>query len=302
MSKPLPLPIWDRRREKLVEEYSDDLKATYESEPRRSTNQWLESHPFYDWFVAAYQNTRRSAKQIEPFVQKHRIDMTEFEPVAYRSFAEFFDREFRPGARTFPVSSPEMGAFAEARYFGWEKVEPDQKFPIKGHSLSGEHILGSAERARPFAGGPIILARLSPMDYHHIHFPDDGATRGHDRRGYRLWTVNWHALLNQEDILFRNERQINILQTRNFGLLAFVEVGALSVGRIVQVHPLDRPFKRGEEKSVFKFGGSAVVVFGQPGAWHPAKDIVERTKEGIETLVQLGDIVAKSGSRDPMER
>ena len=39
----------------------------------------------------------------------------------------------------------------------------------------------------------------------------------------------------------------------------------MSVGRIVQVHPLDVPFQRGEEKSVFRFGGSAIVVFGEPG-------------------------------------
>jgi phosphatidylserine decarboxylase len=91
------------------------------------------------------------------------------------------------------------------------------------------------------------------MDYHHVHYPDDGETLDQARVGRRLWTVNWHALLNQEDILFRNERQINILQTSNFGRLAFVEVGAMSVGRIVQVHPLDTAFRRGEEKSIFKF-------------------------------------------------
>jgi phosphatidylserine decarboxylase len=50
----------------------------------------------------------------------------------------------------------------------------------------------------------------------------------------------------------------------NFGRRAFVEIGALSVGRIIQVRPLDAPFRRGEEKSVFRFGGSAVVVFGEP--------------------------------------
>ena len=162
--------------ERLIEEYSDDLKATYESRPHRSIHQWLESHPVYDWLVAAYQNTHRSARQIEPFIKKHHIDMTEFKPVVYRSFAEFFDREFRPGARTFPQAADEMGAFAEARYFGWERLEDDQEFPLKGHSLSARRILGNEERARPFIGGPIILARLSPMDYHHVHYPDDGIT------------------------------------------------------------------------------------------------------------------------------
>jgi phosphatidylserine decarboxylase len=82
--------------------------------------------------------------------------------------------------------------------------------------------------------------------------------------------VTWHALQNQPDILLRNERQIDILETKNFGRLAFVEVGAMSVGRIVQVHPREVPFLRGEEKSVFKFGGSAIVLFGEPGKWRPA--------------------------------
>jgi phosphatidylserine decarboxylase len=301
MGKPLPLPIWDRQRGKLVEEYSDDLKATYESRPRRSIHQWLESRPTYDWLVAAYQNTRRSARQIEPFIRTHRIDMTEFKPVVYRSFAEFFDREFRPGVRTFPAKPSEMGAFAEARYFGWARLEAEQEFPIKGCSLSAERILGKAERARPFIGGPVILARLSPMDYHHVHYPDVGTTLEEDRFGHRLWTVNWHALLNQPDILFRNERHINILQTHNFGRLAFVEVGALSVGRIAQVHPLDAPFQRGEEKSVFKFGGSAILVFGEAGMWLPSEDIVQRTKEGVESFARLGESVgmARPSARQP---
>jgi phosphatidylserine decarboxylase len=291
MARPLPLPVWDRQSGKLFNEFMDDHPSTYESQPHRSINQWLESEPLYDWLLAAYQNTRWSARQIEPFIRKHHIDMTAFKPVIYRSFAEFFDREFRPGIRKFPAVSGEMGAFAEARYLGWERLESDQQFPIKGHSLRAEHILGNMERAKPFIGGPVVLARLSPMDYHHVHYPDDGTTLDRHRLGRSLWTVNWHALLNQPDILFRNERQINILQSRNFGRLGFVEVGAMSVGRIIQVHPLDTEFHRGEEKSVFKFGGSAVVVFGEPGIWRPTEDLVEHTKEGIETLVRLGDSI-----------
>jgi phosphatidylserine decarboxylase len=270
----------------------DDRPATYETCPPWSLSQWLESEPLYDWLLAACQNTRRSARQIEPFIRKHRIDMSEFKPVAYRSFAEFFDREFRPGVRRFPPEDGAMGAFAEARYFGWAKVEAGQQFPVKGHSLRAEDILGSSERAQPFVGGPVLLARLSPMDYHHVHYPDDGVTSDRARLGRRLWTVNWRALLCKQDILFSNERQINMLETRNFGRLAFVEVGAMSVGRIAQVHPLDAAFARGAEKSVFKFGGSAIVVFGEPNAWRPTEDLLVRTREGIETLVRLGDIVA----------
>ena len=125
-----------------------------------------------------------------------------------------------------------------------------------------------------------------------MHYPDNGRTLEKDWAGRRLWTVNWHALQNQPDILFRNERQINLLETENFGRIGFVEVGALSVGRIIQVHPYDALFRRGEEKSVFNFGGSAVVVFGEPGIWRPADDILSNTQKGIETRVLLGDTIA----------
>jgi phosphatidylserine decarboxylase len=162
--------------------------------------------------------------------------------------------------------------------------------------MGADQILGTAERARPFVGGSVLLVRLAPVDYHHMHYPDDGKTLDNHRMGRRLWTVNWHALQNKPGILFANERNVNILETRNFGRLAFVEVGALSVGRITQVHPLDAPFKRGEKKSVFRFGGSAIVVFGEPDKWFPSDDLLEHTGENVETLVRLGECVALGGS------
>jgi phosphatidylserine decarboxylase len=294
MANPKPLPVWDRSAGELVEEFLDDHPTTYESEPQRSATQWLESQPAYDRLIAAFQHAPWSRRKIEPFVRRHRIDMSEFEPVHYRSYAQFFGRKFRPGARRFPDDPSVMGAFAEARYFGWRAVDPAMSFPIKGHSLSAETILGSAERAASFAGGPVILARLAPVDYHRVHYFDDGATGECDRLGRRNWTVNQNALRSKPDILFRNERSIQILHTAHFGRLAFVEIGALTVGRVVQTHAVDRPFKRGEEKSCFAFGGSAIIVFGAPGAWAPADDILTHTEQGIETLLRLGQEVARS--------
>jgi phosphatidylserine decarboxylase len=185
------------------------------------------------------------------------------------------------------------GAFAEARYLAWDHVEAAQEFPVKGRSLDAAQLLGGAPRAREFTGGPVILARLSPMDYHHVHYFDGGRTLDHDRLGGRLWTVNWHALLNKPDILRENERQVNILETEHFGRIGFVEIGALSVGRIVQVHPLDKPFPRGAEKSVFRFGGSAIAVFGEAGCWRPSADVLENTAKGVETMLRLGEEVAR---------
>jgi hypothetical protein len=53
MAHPLPLPVWDRQRKKLVQEWMDDGQPTYETHPRRSIAQWLKSHPLYDWLGGA---------------------------------------------------------------------------------------------------------------------------------------------------------------------------------------------------------------------------------------------------------
>jgi phosphatidylserine decarboxylase len=292
MARPKSLPVWDRKNQRLFEEFLEDHQSTYETRPRRSPTAWLESQPVYDWLVSAMQNMGHSARKIEPFIKRHKIDMSEFEPVIYRSYAQFFTRKYRQGARTFTRAPREMAAFAEARYFGWEKIAPDQQFPIKGQSLRPELILGEKERARPFIGGPVLIARLSPVDYHHVHYFDDGRTLSDHHVGGRLWTVQWKALQNKDDILFVNERYVSILDTKHFGTVGFVEIGAMTVGRIVQVHPLDQRFERGAEKSFFCFGGSAIVMFGEPGRWRPSEDILAQTRESTETLIRLGEVVA----------
>ena len=293
LGNPSPLPVWDRQAGKLVEEFMDDHPATYDSRPRRSPTQWLESQPLYDWLMAAYQNTRYSARNIEPFIRKHHIDMSEFKPVAYRSFARILRPRIPVGTAELSDGGRGNGRIRGSALFRLGELRersaiPDQKTFAKrgGHSrqsTSGRGPLWVARSSSRACRRWIITMCITPIT---------GRRLEKDHLGWRLWTVNWHALQNQSDILFRNERQINILETRNFGRFAFVEIGAMSVGRIVQVHPLDQLFERGAEKSVFKFGGSAVIMFGEAEAWSPSSDILQQTRQGVETLVRLGDRIA----------
>lgn len=50
--------------------------------------------------------------------------------------------------------------------------------------------------------------------------------------------------------------------------------------------------RKGAEKSVFKFGRSA-VLFVQKGAWAPSPDILARAREGIATFIRLGDVIRR---------
>jgi hypothetical protein len=65
MAKPLPLPVWDRQRGKLVQEWMDDHQPHYESDPQGSFTQWIKSQPLYDRLYALYENSRWSTREID---------------------------------------------------------------------------------------------------------------------------------------------------------------------------------------------------------------------------------------------
>jgi phosphatidylserine decarboxylase len=132
------------------------------------------------------------------------------------------------------------------------------------------------------------------VDYHRFHFPDDGEVLDEYRIAGRLHSVNPFALRARSDILATNDRHVSILDTSNFGRLAMVEVGAMNVGKIVQTHPTGAPFHRGDEKGYFCFGGSTILLFGEAGGWVPSTDLLEQTALERETLVRLGDEVARA--------
>lgn len=287
------IKIWNRseNREEIEKVYGSQwVKRLYgNSAGRWITDQFLAGR-WVSKLSGLYESSSRSRNKIAPFIQEFSIKMSEFEEGPFESFNDFFIRRFKPGMRPMCTGMP---AFAEARYLAFEKVDQDRTYPVKGLSLSPVRLLGSLERAQSFLGGAMLIARLCPTDYHRFHFPDSGVIRDHYRLSGKLHSVNPLALQHRNDILVINERHVTLLDTENFGQLAYVEVGALCVGKIVQTHPLQGTFVRGEEKGYFLFGASTVIVMGQPGAWKPAADLLERTAQGQEVFVKLGDAVAQ---------
>ncbi len=252
------------------------------------------SKPWISQIYGKYQASSRSKKAIPQFIETFQIPMQEFENEDFKSFNDFFIRKFKTGQRSYPSIDNQMGAPAEGRYFAFESVTDSTPLPIKGVTLNVSSLLGSKEDTKVFHGGPGFIARLCPVDYHRFHFPDSGKILRQERLRGPLHSVNPIALKAKGDILFTNERFLSILETENFGKIAYLEVGALCVGRIVQSHASTGAFKRGEEKGYFLFGASTVIMVGEPGRWKLDLDLIERTKQGVETLVRLGDKIASS--------
>ncbi|MDX8397715.1 MAG: phosphatidylserine decarboxylase [Mariprofundaceae bacterium] len=249
------------------------------------------------------QNSLKSGQKVAPFLKNFNISIDQYQkgsfkenPIetSYKSFNEFFIRTFHEGQRSFTEKDDEMGAFAEARYFGHASMTDDLNIPVKGSVLRAVDLIGDSELAQDFIGGPLMIARLCPVDYHRYHYPDDGKTLKSFTIPGDLHSVNPLALKYRQDIFIKNERRVSILETENFGKLAYIEVGATCVGKIVQAFDESQPFKKGDEKGYFLFGGSTVVLCGEKGKWAPSEDMLKNTKAGIETYIQLGDVVAQS--------
>ncbi|MEM7167507.1 MAG: phosphatidylserine decarboxylase [Planctomycetota bacterium] len=289
-----PIRYWDRVAKELRSEkvYGDAaVRWLYETRIGGWVAHWLLSQRWISKITGFLQSTAWSRRRIPGFVENFEIPMEEFEEVRYGSFNDFFCRRFRPQVRPFVESATAFPAFAEGRYLAFEAWSPQQTFPVKGKDLAANALLGAA--ADEFVGGPVLIARLCPTDYHRFHFPDAGSVIRSYRVGGRLHSVNPLALRARSDIFVTNERRVTILETANFGKLAYVEVGAMSVGKIVQTHT-GGPFARGDEKGYFLFGGSTVIVLGEPGAWQPDADLLEKSSIMVETLVRVGERVARA--------
>lgn len=256
---------------------------------------------FVSKFYGSLQDLKSSGKKVPEFIKNFSIPIDQYKKGSikdnkiedsYKSFNEFFIREFQSGKRNFIKGDSKMGACAEARYFGYDAITDDLKVPVKGSMLKASDLVGNADLSESFTGGPLMIARLCPVDYHRYHYPDNGTTIKSYQIEGDFHSVNPIALKFRNDIFIKNERRVSILETENFGKIAYIEVGATCVGKIVQSFDESKPFTKGDEKGYFLFGGSTVIICGEKGKWKPSLDILENTKLGIETYIHLGDEVA----------
>ncbi|MBC7692121.1 MAG: phosphatidylserine decarboxylase [Methylotenera sp.] len=293
----MSLKIWNRASGRIEEELifgESAMRWLYENRIGQNLAQQILSRAWLSQLYGSYQNTSYSARGVPDFIRKFGIKVEEYEDRNYSSFNDFFIRKFKPGMRPIEAASEVMPAFAEGRYLAFEKTSLNSELPVKGAILNAGALLGSRPELAHFIGGPAFIARLCPVDYHRYHYPDDGKTLESFRLSGKLHSVNPIAFSYRGDILFTNERTVSILDTENFGKLAYIEVGAMCVGKIVQTHPAEKNFRRGDEKGYFLFGGSTVILLGEAGKWKPDSEILKQSLVGRETLVRLGEKIAQA--------
>ena len=239
-------------------------------------------------------NRRVSCALIGPFIRKSGIRMADYLPETYHSFNDFFTRHIRPELRPLPQDPACLSAPCDGRLSAYH-LEETGVFDIKGSRYDVRALLGGDPRAALFAGGDCLVFRLCVDDYHRYHYIDDGEKGENVFIPGRLHTVRPIAL-EHTNVFIQNCREYTLMQTRHFGTVAQIEVGALLVGKIVNHHG-KATVVRGQEKGYFQFGGSTVVLLLPPDTVEMDSDIAENSRLGIETVVKYGEKIgmAKSG-------
>jgi phosphatidylserine decarboxylase len=268
------------------------LNVLYETPLGRMITTHLLSRELPSRLFGYLQRSRLSRGKITNFVQEGGIDTSEAELAleAYRSLDEFFTRRLKPTVRPIDSDPERLVSPADGRAFVFPHLNEPQ-FKIKGSLVSLPELLADRALAQRYSGGSAIVIRLAPADYHRFHFPDDGVASESVPIGGRLHSVHPIAL-EAGAPSFRNKRQITHFESRGFGPMELVEIGALFVGTIVQTYR-PGPVQRGQEKGFFRFGGSTVVILATEGRLQVDGDLTAASAEGIETLVRMGTGLAR---------
>ena len=234
---------------------------------------------------------KASCLLIKPFIRANQIDMTAYEDAQYASFNDFFTRKIRPELRPVDPVSTHLISPCDGKLTACH-ITNDIRMTIKHTPYTLEQLLRDQDLAAEFAGGMALIFRLSVDDYHRYCYPSDGRKSDNIRIPGVFHSVN--PICNDAFPIYKeNTREYCTIDTDVFGRMVMMEVGALLVGEICNHH--QKAFvQRGQEKGMFRYGGSTVVLLLKKGVVELDSHILSNSAQHLETPVKLGE---KIGTR-----
>ena len=230
----------------------------------------LSEHPHKGWFGAD------ARKAMPDFDREFRCDPA-LPYRGFRSWDEFFTREFREGVR--PVARPDddrviVNACESAPYRIARQVSYRDRFWIKSQPYSIVHMLANDDLAALFAGATVYQAYLSPLSYHRWHSPVSGTiTKAYVKDG----TYYAEAASHGFDPAGPNDSQSYITEvaTRalifiqaddpHIGLMCVLAVGMAEVSSCQITAYEGQRVRKGDQIGMFHYGGSTHCLIFRAG-------------------------------------
>lgn len=230
---------------------------------------------------------------ISSFLRGYQVNMAEAiqsDPLAYRSFNDFFTRALRPGVRPIAPEADAIVSPVDGTMSQRGPLQGESLLQVKGSYYSLTELLaGDAAAVDAYRDGTFSCIYLAPYNYHRIHMPVAGRLRSTVYVPGDLFSVNAATVRTVPRVFARNERVICDFDTA-FGRMAVILVGALFVGSMETVHcgeinppprrrkspqPIatgaGREFAKGEELGRFNMGSTVVLLFQRDRArWEGA--------------------------------
>lgn len=271
---------------KGIEGQDQLLKKLYGTSAGRCALKILVS-PVITKLGGLYMSSPLSKMNINSFIENNDIDMSQYEDKKYKSYNDFFTRKIKPGKRPYDIAASALMAPADSKLTVYH-LSRDTLLTIKNSTYRVSDLFNDRELAQEYENGLCLIFRLAVDDYHRYSYIDNGTVVARRFIPGVFHTVN--PIANDHYPVYKtNTREYMVMETENFGKIIQMEVGAMMVGKIV--NDARQTFTKGEEKGYFEFGGSTVVLFFKERTVEIDQDILDNSKQDIETKVRLGETI-----------
>lgn len=256
----------------------------------------ISRNPLWSRLYGLWQSQGWTKSNIAPFIQEYGMDASEFVKSCseFDSFNDFFIRHLKPELRPIAKDSAIAVMPADARYLAVPKISKSDGFFVKGETFSLEELLQSPNLASKYENGTLVMARLCPTDYHRFHFPCSGYCPAQEWINGWLYSVNPIALKQNIRIFTQNKRCISTIHTEQFGNVLMIEVGATSVGTIVQTYNPNVYQEKGNEKGYFSFGASSILLLFEENKIVLENDLAATAQDKIELRCLMGQPLGRA--------
>lgn len=228
---------------------------------------------------------------IKPFVKKNGIDLGQYYSDDFRCFNDCFTRKIHEEERPVDRDPDALIAPCDGLLSAY-RIDTDMVMPAKQSWYTIGSLLGGSKEAVKFEDGIALVFRLCVDDYHRYIYFDSGTKSDNVFIPGKLHTVRPVAL-KTVPVFTENCREYTIMETKNFGTVCQIEVGAMLVGRINN-HQGEGTFMRGQEKGMFMYGGSTIIMLFEKDKVTLPKPVMQATWREKEIPVQMGQMIGKA--------
>ncbi|WP_297993752.1 phosphatidylserine decarboxylase [uncultured Clostridium sp.] len=292
------IQVYNRKTNKYdTENVAGDkyIKWAYESPIGKSFVELFIKRKLFSKLYGNFCDSKLSVKKINSFIKNFNIDTDIFtnDPSDFKSFNDFFIRKLTPESRPINKDKNILISPGDGRLLAYTNIDINSLIQVKGITYSLSELLEDNPIANEYAGGTCLVLRLCPVDYHRLHFIDDGIPEKSNIVNGNYYSVNPTALERIPKLYCQNKREWSIFHSENFGDVILMEVGATCVGSIVQTYEPNKKISKGDEKSYFKFGGSTTILFFKENTVTIDDDILIQSSFGFETKVIMGEKIGE---------